>query len=70
MFTVIFLFALAFLAGVSAQESRRPQSPIPKYASLAIAVVFTLLFFGYTVGKDMAKRDSGVEAATSQSQSK
>jgi hypothetical protein len=70
MFTIIFLFFLAFLAGAAAQESRRPQSPIPKYASLAIAAVFTLLFFGYTIGKDLANRDAIIDSSASQSQSK
>ena len=58
MFTAIIGFFFGLAVGISAQESRRPQSRISKHAALGIAVVLTLIFFGYTLGKTLAKSDN------------
>ena len=58
MLTAIIGFLFGLAVGVTAQESRRPQSRISKQVAGGLAIVLTLLFFGYTVGKDLAKRDN------------
>ena len=56
MTTVIFLFALAFLAGGGAQQGRSGKSPTSRKIGFVIAIVFTLIYFGYVLGKDLAHR--------------
>jgi len=63
MLVVVLLFLMAFVAGAAAQKARSAESIRKNWLSLAIAIVATILYFGYTVGTDMAHRDNARSAA-------
>ena len=58
MTTVIILFVLAFLAGGGAQQGRSGPSSASRKIGFVIAIVFTIIYFGYVLGKDLAHRDN------------
>lgn len=65
MFTAIIGFLFGLVVGLAAQESRRPQSRISRHLALGVAIVLTLAFFGYTVGKDLANHDKNATKTSS-----
>jgi hypothetical protein len=62
MTTLILLFLLAFSGGLATQEARRAKSRTARVLSGVIAIAFTLIFFGYTLGKDLALRENSANA--------
>ena len=64
MTLLILLFLLAFAGGFATQEARHAKSRTSRVVSGFLAIAFTLIYFGYAVGKDMALRDNGVKAAS------
>jgi hypothetical protein len=63
MTMLIFLFLLAFAGGLATQEARRAKSASSRVLSGALAIAFTVVYFGYTLGKDMALRDNSAANA-------
>ena len=58
MFSPLLGYILGFSAGAIASRGLpASQSRIPRGVYLAVAIVMSLLFFGYIFGTDLAKRD-------------
>lgn len=58
MFTALIGFLFGLAVATSVTEGRRIKPPISRYLALTAAIVMTVVFFGYTLGKDMAIRDN------------
>ena len=63
MTLLIFLFLLAFAGGLATQEARRAKSRTSRILSGVLAIAFTLIYFGYVVGKDLALRENSEATA-------
>ena len=63
MTLMVFLFLLAFAGGLATQEVRRAKSRSARILSGVIAIAFTVIYFGYTVGKDLALRENSAASA-------
>jgi hypothetical protein len=62
MTLLIFLFLLAFAGGLATQEARRAKSTSSRVLSGLLAIAFTLIYFGYVIGKDLALRENSKTA--------
>jgi hypothetical protein len=67
MTLLIFLFLLAFAGGLATQEARRAKSRTSRILSGVLAIAFTLIYFGYVLGKDLALRENGATTASDHS---
>ena len=63
MTLLIILFLLAFGGGLATQEARQAKSRNHRVVSGALAIAFTVIFFGYTIGKDMALQENATTSA-------
>ena len=56
-----FIVAFLLLAGTAAVTKNRYGKPLPsRHLALATAGVLALVFFGYTLGKDLAVHDNAL----------
>lgn len=58
MFTALIGFFFGLAVATSVSEGRRIKASTSRYLALSVAVVLTVVFFGYTLGKDLAIRDN------------
>jgi len=63
MTVLIFLFLLAFAGGLATQEARHAKSRSSRVLSGVLAIAFTLIYFGYTMGKDLALQENSASSA-------
>ena len=63
MTLLILLFLLAFAGGFATQEARRAKSRSSRVLAGCLAIAFTVIYFGYTLGKDLALRENAATSA-------
>jgi hypothetical protein len=62
IFIMLYLFALA--GGLSAQQARLAKSRSSRLLSGFLAIAFTVMYFGYVMGKDLAIRENARSEAS------
>ena len=60
----ILLYLLALAGGLSAQQTRLAKSRTSRILSGFLAIAFTVIYFGYVIGKDLAIQENARSEAS------